>query len=68
MSLLPVVHPLALNTKVNALRPSCACKNAKMEPTEGTILKVINNHNGKIYYFLSSGVTIESTNVQYVIP
>jgi hypothetical protein len=67
MSLLPIAHPLAVNTKVNALRPTCACRNAKLEAMDGTILKVINNPNG-IWYYLNTGSTVKAEHVQYVIP
>lgn len=67
MSRPQITHPLALNTKVNAIRPTCACRNPKMEAFDAVILKVIHNHNGKIFYYLSNGVTVESDKIQYVI-
>jgi hypothetical protein len=54
-----MIHPLPLNTKVKANKPSCPCKNAKHIPVEGTILKVIQNASG-CWYYLDAGITIKS--------
>lgn len=53
-----VQHPIDLNKKVQANRPTCACKNAKFELVEGKVLKVIHNNTG-YWYFLDSGITIK---------
>ena len=50
-------HPLALNTLVKGMKPSCQCRGAKTLPFEGKVLKVIKNHLGH-WYYLDSGVTV----------
>lgn len=55
----PVVnHPIALEKRVHALRPSCPCKGAKLEPVEGVVKKVIHNQAGW-WYYLDIGVTVK---------
>lgn len=62
-----IQHPLPLNTKVRATKPTCACRNAKLEIVEGTIGKVIKNQAGVWYYLTDKGITIKGDWVQYVI-
>lgn len=58
-SLTIVSHPLPLETKILASKPSCACKGAKWSDVEGTIKKSINNNSG-LWYYLDIGVTVKS--------
>lgn len=52
-------HPVALGTRVHAMRPSCQCRGAKLEPIEGTVGKVIHNQAGYWYYLTEPGVTVK---------
>lgn len=61
-----LAHPLALETVVKANRPSCACKNAKIETVQGKIKKVIKNQAG-IWYYLDVGVTVKAEWVTEVV-
>jgi hypothetical protein len=58
-----VPHPLALNTKIRAAVSGCSCRGGRLELTEGTILKVITNHQG-YWYYLNNGRTIKDSQVQ----
>ena len=60
-----VPHPIAMDKKVMALRPSCPCKGATFERVEGIIKKVIHNQTG-YWYYLSVGITIKADWVQFV--
>ena len=60
-----IKHPLPLNTHLEAVKPSCACRGAKMVQVSGKILKVITNFSG-IWYYLDSGVTVKSDWVKLV--
>ena len=61
-----ITHPLALNTHVQAVKPSCACRGAKMINVSGKVLKVIANHSG-IWYYLDSGTTVKSDWINAVV-
>lgn len=60
-----VSHPIPLETKVTALRPSCPCKNAKFEEVKGVIKKIIQNQAG-FWYYLDIGITIRGDWISYV--
>lgn len=60
-----VVHPLPLETKVTAMKPSCPCKNAKYEQVTGVVKKMIQNQSG-YWYYLDIGITIRGEWIQYV--
>lgn len=59
-----VTHPIPLETKVHALRPSCPCKNAKHEAVDGVVKKIIQNQAG-FWYYLDTGITIRGDWVLY---
>lgn len=52
-----IAHPIPLETKVIASRPSCPCKNAKYELVTGVIKKMIQNQSG-FWYYLDLGITV----------
>lgn len=60
-----VNHPIPLEKKVSAMRPSCACRNAKLERVEGVVKKVIHNQAG-YWYYLDIGVTVKGDWVETV--
>jgi hypothetical protein len=55
-----ITHPLALETKIKATRPKCSCKGGGVEVVLGVIKKVITNHTGH-WYYLSNGITVQSS-------
>lgn len=59
-----IAHPLALETKVTASKPSCPCKAATHMLVSGVIKKVIQNQAG-YWYYLDSGITIKGDWIQY---
>lgn len=61
-----VNHPIPLERKVRANRPSCPCKGAKLIPVEGVVKKVIHNHTG-YWYYLDIGTTIKGEWVTDVV-
>ena len=61
-----VVHPLKEGTTVKGLRPSCACRGAKMIPFESAIKKVIVNRSGT-WYYLTIGATVKSDSITEVL-
>ena len=60
-----VIHPLALDTKITAMKPSCPCKNAKYEQVVGVVKKIIQNQSG-YWYYLDIGVTIRGDWIKYI--
>lgn len=62
-----IFHPLPLNTKVRASKPSCPCKGAQIIVVEGTVAKIINNNSGTWYYLKEPGVTVKSEWVTNII-
>jgi hypothetical protein len=50
-------QPLALETRVKANKPRCACRGGGHEVVVGVIKKVITNHTGN-WYYLSNGSTV----------
>lgn len=61
-----ISHPLAVGKRVHVMRPSCPCRGAKLEPFEGTIGKVIQNHSGFWYYLTEPGITVRGAWVDAV--
>ena len=57
-------HPIPLETKVTAMRPSCPCKNARYEEVKGVVKKIIQNQAG-FWYYLDVGITIRGDWIQY---
>lgn len=60
-----VTHPLALETKIVAIRPSCPCNNAKNQTIKGVVKKVISNQSGWWYYLGDAGITVRDIWVLY---
>lgn len=58
-------HPLPVETKITAMKPSCPCKNASYEAVTGIIKKVIQNQSG-YWYYLDIGITIRGIWIQTV--
>ena len=63
-----IVHPLAVDTKITAMKPSCPCKNAKYEQVVGIVKKVIQNQAGYWYYLGDIGVTVRGDWIKFVHP
>lgn len=61
-----VVHPLAVNMRIQASFRQCACRGAQFKTITGKILKVINNHSGT-WYYLDAGMTVKADWVTAVI-
>lgn len=61
-----VDHPIAEGKRVHAMRPSCPCKGAKLEPFEGTVGKVIHNSSGYWYFLTEPGITVKGAWVDAV--
>lgn len=61
----PVSHPIALETKVVANKPSCPCKGATYSLVEGVVKKAIHNQTG-YWYYLDIGVTVRGEWIQSV--
>lgn len=62
--IISINHPIPLETKVTAMRPSCPCKNATYEEVKGVVKKIIQNQAG-FWYYLDVGITIRGDWVQY---
>lgn len=62
-----VNHPIPLDRKIRANRPSCPCKGAKLIVVEGTVSKVIHNNTGYWYYLGDAGVTVKGEWVEAVV-
>lgn len=60
-----IEHPLPLETKVTAMKPSCPCKNAKYEKVVGVVKKLIHNPSG-YWYYLDIGITIRGEWIQHI--
>ncbi len=58
-----IKHPLPQGTDVEAKVSQCPCLGSPFKLVRGNIEKVILNHNGTIWYYLSCAVTVNSTNV-----
>jgi hypothetical protein len=61
----PVTHPIAIDRKVVANKPSCPCKGATYSLVEGVVKKVIHNQTG-FWYYLDIGVTVRGEWIQSV--
>lgn len=61
-----ISHPVALNTMLEAVKPTCPCRGAKFVTVTGKVLKVINNNSG-IWYYLDSGTTVKADWVKSVL-
>lgn len=49
-----------IGDNVTAQRPTCSCKNARMETLTGKIVKVVNSANtNQVWYLLDSNKTIK---------
>ena len=60
------IHPLALNTQVEANRPQCPCKGASYIRVTGKVKKVIKNQAG-YWYYLDTGATVSAAAIVRVI-
>ncbi len=63
----PVTHPIPLDTKVVANKPSCPCKGASFTLVEGVVKKVIHNQTGFWYYLGDIGVTVRGEWIQSIV-
>jgi hypothetical protein len=61
-----IIHPLTLNTKIIAKKQKCSCQGGGFTQISATIKKVINNQSG-CWYYLDSGITINSAWVISII-
>lgn len=62
---MPLQHPLAVNTRIVAHQPQCACMGAKFKVIEGTVKQVFNYPSG-YWYYLDTGGTVSAQWVQQV--